>query len=134
MSTTIKNDKNGTEVTINVGGAGITIDMRMDKGEARGNLTLQESPYGWLLYVEEGEPVALLDLFYNSDANEESKEKNLAAQIVVHSPAQTDDAIAMVKFYRDQPGADIRTEILSENGVECETTGRAGWKQHRMYY
>ena len=79
----------------------VRLTLRLNKPEAKGTLILVEDSYGFWLECPavHPEPLALLDLFY---ASTEAQSEGLLGppfQIVLHSPAQTEDPMGRARFY-----------------------------------
>jgi len=97
-----------------------------DQPEARRTLILRECAYGLELLLPSLSPypVAVLDFWYTSEAGQSERDPAdpaPVAQIVIHSPAQTEDPVGRVRFFPQ------RTLVDFERGVERLETQRAGY-------
>jgi hypothetical protein len=86
--------------------------LEFNQAEAKGKIALQESAYGLDIILPEycPYPVALVDLFYLSNAAKDGDRAQIP-QIVIQDPMTTDDALAYVRFYEHA------ARIAFENGV-----------------
>lgn len=91
---------------------GLVIEMNCP--EAQGTIVIEASHYGlWITLPElSPDPVALIDLFYNSEEGREKEGSPGPAQIVFYSPPQADDPVGYVQFF---PSG---TRVAFEQGVE----------------
>jgi hypothetical protein len=89
--------------------------LRFDQPEARGTLILRECAYGLEIVAPDlhPDPVALLDLYYAADAHLDAMarsgdmETDPLCQIIIHTPAQTEDALGRVRFFADHTEVDF---------------------------
>lgn len=89
--------------------------LRFDQPEARGTLILRECAYGLEIVAPDlhPDPVALLDLYYAAAAHLDARarsgdtEPDPACQIIIHTPAQTEDALGRVRFFADHTEVDF---------------------------
>ena len=79
----------------------VRLALRLNKPEAKGTLILVEDGYGFWLECPDvhPEPLALLDLFYASTEAQSEGLQGPPFQIVLHSPAQTEDPLGRARFY-----------------------------------
>ena len=79
----------------------VRLALRLNKPEAKGTLILVEDSYGFWLECPavHPEPLALLDLFYASPEAQSEGLQGPPFQIVLHSPAQTEDPLGRARFY-----------------------------------
>ncbi len=102
--------------------------FHFDQPEARGTIVLRECAYG-LEIVAPGlhpDPLALLDLYYASAAHLDARarssetEPDLACQIIIHTPAQTEDALGRVRFFADHTEVDFDPGVTEwQNGTDA---------------
>ncbi len=97
-----------------------------DHTEARGTLILRECAFGLELLIPSISPfpVAVLDFWHTSEAGQidrDPADPAPALQIIVHSPAQTEDPVGRVRFFPR------RTLVDFERGVERLEAQRAGY-------
>jgi len=89
--------------------------LRFDQPEARGTLILRECAYGLEIVAPDlhPDPVALLDLYYAAAAHLDARARSgdtvpdPACQIIIHTPAQTEDALGRVRFFADHTEVDF---------------------------
>jgi hypothetical protein len=89
--------------------------LRFDQPEARGTLILRECAYGLEIVAPDlhPDPVALLDLYYTAAAHLDARarsgdmEPDPLCQVIIHTPAQTEDALGRVRFFADHTEVDF---------------------------
>jgi hypothetical protein len=88
--------------------------LTFDQPAARGTLILRECTYGLELLCPDVSPypLAVLDLWHASPEVDEPAGAAPPVQIVIHSPAQTEDPLGRVRFFPR------RTQVDFERGVE----------------
>ena len=110
--------------------------LRFDEPEARGTLILRECAYGLEIVMPalHPDPVALLDLYYAASVRREAQarstdaEPDPACQIILHSPAQTEDPVGRVRCFADHTAVDFEpgvTHWRSGAGATGSTYGYA---------
>ena len=89
--------------------------LRFDQPEARGTLILRECAYGLEIVAPDlhPDPLAVLDLYYAAAAHLDARarsgdtEPDPLCQIIIHTPAQTEDALGRVRFFADHTEVDF---------------------------
>ena len=102
--------------------------LRFDQPEARGTLILRECAYGLEIVAPDlhPDPVAVLDLYYAAAAHLDARarsgdtEPDPACQIIIHTPAQTEDALGRVRFFADHTEVDFDPGVTEwQNGADA---------------
>jgi|GEM_PF-1902555 len=102
--------------------------FHFDQPEARGTLVLRECAYGLEIVAPDlhPDPVALLDLYYAGAAHLDARgsssetEPDPACQIIIHTPAQTEDALGRVRFFADHTEVDFDPGVTEwQNGTDA---------------
>lgn len=102
--------------------------LRFDQPEARGTLILRECAYGLEIVAPDlhPDPLALLDLYYASVAHLDARERRRdtepdpLCQIIIHTPAQTEDALGRVRFFADHIEVDFDPGVTEwQNGTDA---------------
>jgi hypothetical protein len=102
--------------------------LRFDQPEARGTLVLRECAYGLELVAPDlhPDPLALLDLYYASAAQLEARtrsgesEPDPPCQLIIHTPAQTEDPLGRVRFFADHTEVDFDPGVTEwQNGTDA---------------
>ena len=89
--------------------------LRFDQPEARGTLVLRQCAYGLEIVIPNlhPDPVGLLDFYYAAPAHLDAKarsadtEPDPLCQIIIHTPAQTEDALGRVRCFADHTEVDF---------------------------
>ena len=97
----------------------LRLALRLNKPEAKGTLILVEGVYGFWLECPavHPEPLALLDLFYASPEAQNEGLEGPPFQIVLHSPAQTEDPMGQARFYPFGTLADFEQGVADRDAT-----------------
>ena len=97
----------------------VRLALRLNKPEAKGTLILVEDSYGFWLECPavHPEPLALLDLFYTSPEAQSEGLQGPPFQIVLHSPAQTEDPLGRARFYPAGTLVDFEQGVTYQDAV-----------------
>jgi len=92
--------------------------ITFDQPEARGTVILRASGYGLELILPDCSPlrVALLDFWHTSpagQANRDAAEPTPVAQLVLDSPAQSEDPLGRVRFFPAQTAVDFELGVTA---------------------
>lgn len=95
--------------------------VRFDDSEARGTVILRECAYGLEIILPDAAalPVGALDFWHTSPAGQAERSPDdpaPVAQIILHSPAQTDDPVGRVRFFPDRTVVDFETGVTRQAG------------------
>ncbi|MBM3122695.1 MAG: hypothetical protein FJZ97_11020 [Chloroflexi bacterium] len=102
--------------------------LRFDHPEARGTLILRECAYGLEIVAPDlhPDPLAVLDLYYAAAAHLDARarsgdtEPDPLCQIIIHTPAQTEDALGRVRFFADHTEVDLDPGVTEwQSGAEA---------------
>jgi hypothetical protein len=102
--------------------------LRFDQPEARGTLILRECAYGLEIVAPDlhPDPLAVLDLYYAAAAHLDARARSgetdpdPACQIIIHTPAQTEDALGRVRFFTDHTEVDFDPGVTEwQNGADA---------------
>jgi len=102
--------------------------LRFDQPETRGTLVLRECAYGLEIVAPDlhPDPVALLDLYYAAAAHLDARahsgdtEPDPRCQIIIHTPAQMEDALGRVRFFADHTEVDFDPGVTEwQNGADA---------------
>ena len=102
--------------------------LRFDQPEARGILVLRECAYGLEIVIPNlhPDPVGLLDFYYTAPAHLDAKarsaetEPDPVCQIIIHTPAQTEDALGRVRCFADHTEVDFDPGVTeSQSGADA---------------
>ena len=92
-----------------------TYTIKLDTETAKGTVVIEESPYGLYIYlpqIDPNNPIALIDLFYDSTQATEVGLGDKPPQIALFSPTQGEDPVCQALL---KPQG---TQITFEPGVE----------------